>query len=106
VEVALRNALHRELSRVFGTSWYDTPLIPLASRAQDLIREAKAAIAHSRKSVIPPRGVAALSFGFWVSLLGPGPSGLYEMRLWRPILHHAFPHAKLPRKDVHHPLDQ
>jgi hypothetical protein len=56
--------------------------------------------------VIPPRVVAVLSFGFWVSLLGPGPSGLYEMRLWRPILHHAFPHAKLPRKDVHHPLDQ
>ena len=106
LEVALRNALHRELSRVFGTSWYDVPLKPLAPRAQDLIREAKAAIAHSRKPVIPPRVVAALSFGFWVSLLGPGPSGLYEMRLWRPILHHAFPHAKLPRKDVHHPLDQ
>jgi len=105
LEVALRNALHRELSRVFGTSWYDAPLMPLAPRAQDLIREAKAAIAHSRKPVIPPRVVAALSFGFWVSLLGPGPSGLYEMRLWRPILHHAFPHAKLPRKDVHHPLE-
>jgi len=72
VEVALRNALHRELSRVFGTSWYDAPAMPLAARAQDLIREAKAAIAHSRKPVIPPRVVAALSFGFWVSLLGPG----------------------------------
>ncbi len=106
LEVTLRNALHRELARVFGTSWYDAPAMPLASRAQDLIREAKAAIAHSRKPVIPPRVVAVLSFGFWVSLLGPGPSGLYEMRLWRPILHHAFPHAKLPRKDVHHPLDK
>lgn len=28
------------------------------------------------------------------------------MRLWRPVLHKAFPHAKLPRKDVHNPLDQ
>ena len=106
LEVALRNALHRELSRVCGTSWYDVPAMPLASHAQDLIREAKTAIARSRKPVIPPRVVAALSFGFWVSLLGPGPSGLYEMRLWRPILHKAFPHAKLARKDVHHPLDQ
>ena len=52
LEVALRNALHRELSRVFGTSWYDAPAMPLASRAQDLIREAKAAIAHGRKPVI------------------------------------------------------
>jgi hypothetical protein len=81
LEVALRNALHRELSRVFGTSWYDAPAMPLAPRAQDRIRDAKASIAHSRKPVIPPHVVAVLSLGFWVSLLGPGPSGLYEMRV-------------------------
>jgi len=106
LEVALRNALHRELSRVYGTAWYDNPAIPLSSRAQDLVRDAKTSIAHNRKPVIPPRVVAELSFGFWVSLLGPGPSALYEIRLWRPILHKAFPHAKLQRKDVHNPLDQ
>lgn len=106
LEVALRNALHRELSRVHGPHWYDAPAMPLASRAQALIRDATAAIAQQRKPVIPPRVVAELSFGFWVSLLGPGPSGLYEMRLWRPILHKAFPNAKLPRKDAHHPPDR
>ena len=59
--------------------------------AKTLLRDAKATIAQRKKPVIPPRVVAELSFGFWVSLLGPGPSGLYEMRLWCPILYKAFP---------------
>jgi hypothetical protein len=106
VEIALRNAVHRELSRVYGTHWYDNPALPLSPVAKNLLREAKAAIAQRKKPVIPPRVVAELPFGFWVSLLGPGPSGLYEMRLWRPILYKAFPNAKLMRKQVHLPLDQ
>jgi hypothetical protein len=106
LEIALRNALHRELSRVYGASWYDVPSLPLSPRAQSLISDAKAAIAQGRKSVIPPRVVAELSLGFWIALLGPGPRGAYEMRLWRPMLYKAFPHAKLSRKAVHQPLDQ
>lgn len=106
LEIALRNALHRELSSIYGAHWYDTPSTPLTPRAKDLIREAKSSIAHNKKQVIPPRVVAELSFGFWVSLLGPGPSGTYEMQLWRPILYKAFPHKRLSRKEVHNPLDQ
>lgn len=106
LEVALRNALHRELSRVYGDAWYDTPALPLAPRAHMLIREAQASIAQGRKAVIPPRVVAELSLGFWIALLGPGPQGVYEMRLWRPMLYKAFPHAKLSRKAAHQPLDQ
>ena len=58
------------------------------------------------------RVVAALSFGFWVSLTGSGgrlTSGSkanYEMTLWRPALRRAFPHReKLTRKQVHRPLN-
>lgn len=47
---------------------------------------------------------AAPSFGFWVSLLGP--RGLHKMRLWRPVLHKAFPNARLSRQAVHQPLDR
>lgn len=83
LEVALRNTLHRELSRVYGTAWYDSPAMPLSSQAQQLVSNAKTTIAQNRKPVIPPRVVAELSFGFWVSLLGPGPSALYEMRRTR-----------------------
>ena len=57
--------------------------------------------------------MAALSFGFWVSLLGSGgrmdPDGRranYEMTLWRPALRRAFPHrTPLTRKQAHRPLN-
>jgi hypothetical protein len=91
LEVALRNAVHRELSRVHGPQWYESAAVPLSPPATRLVRDATAAIAQRRKAVIPPRVVAELSLGFWVSLLGPGPHGLYEMQLWRPMLYKAFP---------------
>lgn len=57
--------------------------------------------------------MAALSFGFWISLLGSGgrinPVGRkanYEMTLWRPALRGAFPNCtSLTRKQAHKPLD-
>jgi len=58
--------------------------------------------------------VAALPFGFWVSLLGRGgrnpmPGGTpkrdYDMTLWRPALHRAFSSARLRRADAHSRLD-
>ena len=60
----------------------------------------------------PHRIVATLSFGFWVSLLGPGGrtedgrKANYEMTLWRPALRGAFVHrVKLTRRQAHHPLN-
>ena len=73
LEVAMRNAVHRELSTVYGAFWYDHPALPLSPVAKILLRDAKATIAQRQKPVIPPRVVAELSFGFWVSLLGPWP---------------------------------
>lgn len=56
--------------------------------------------------------VATLSFGFWISLLGPGGrtatgrKANYEMTLWRPALRAAFAHrAPLTRRQVHRPLN-
>ena len=55
----------------------------------------------------PHRVVAALSFGFWVSLLGRGGRGTdYERTLWRPALRDAFPHcSRLTRRQAHGPLN-
>ena len=59
-----------------------------------------------------PRIVAALSFGFWISLLGrssrtgAGHKANYEMTLWRPALRGAFSYrASLTRSQVHRPLN-
>jgi len=49
--------------------------------------------------------VAALSFGFWVSLLSGGHGWNYEMTLWRPGLRKAFPEYRGTRARLHNKLN-
>lgn len=111
LEVAVRNAMHRELSAVYGPDWYDNPLCGLDDGASQRVANAKADLRRQGYPVDSPHVVAALAFGFWVSLLGrgghiaPTTRATYEMSLWRPALHRAFPHVRKPRPDVHRPLD-
>ena len=113
LEVALRNAMHRELSRAYGLEWYDNPRIGLDAGAVDRIRRAKDELGRGRYPVDPPHLVAALTFGFWVSLFGRGGRGKelsapkrdYEMSLWRPALRKSFPNERLRRATVQKQLD-
>ena len=113
LEIALRNALHRQLTRLHGAAWYDNPAAGLDLGGLERIATAKTEIERAGQVVTPSRLVAALSFGFWVSLVGAGgridPDGsraTYEMTLWRPALRGAFPHRKpLTRKHAHQPLN-
>ena len=113
LEVAVRNAMHRELSARYGSAWYDNLQTGLDAGAVDRIRAAKEELRRGRYSVDPPHLVAALPFGFWVSLLGRGgraailgaAKGDYEKTLWRPALHRAFSNARLRRSDAHARLD-
>ena len=111
LEVALRNAMHRRLAVAYGSAWYDDPNAGLDKGAVDRVASARLELARAgRADDAPP--IAALSFGFWVSLTGSGgrlSSGLkanYEMTLWRPALRQAFPHrGTLTRKQAHGPLN-
>lgn len=113
LEVAVRNAMHRELSAVYEPEWYDNPRCGLDAGALNRIANVKADLEREGYKIDPPHMVAALAFGFWVSLLGRGGrmAGVgsaranYEMTLWRRALHRAFPHVRCPRADVHRPLD-
>jgi hypothetical protein len=113
LEVALRNAMHRRLSAKYGAAWYDNPAARFAAGTRQRIHAAKEDLTRSRYPVDPPHLVAALTFGFWVSLLGRGgqsgiagtPKSDYEMTLWRPALAQAFPHARLSRAHAHQQLD-
>jgi hypothetical protein len=113
LEVALRNALHRELTAAHGPAWYDDPACGLDAGALVRIAAAGDNLRRSGYVVDPPHIVAELPFGFWVSLLGRGgraptlgaPRRNYEMTLWRPCLHRAFRHARLRRTEAHRPLD-
>jgi len=113
LEVALRNAMHRELARVHGQDWYDQPRCQLDAGACERVDAAKRDLQRGNYPIDPPHVVAALAFGFWVSLLGRGgrlpilrsSRANYDMTLWRPALFRAFPNARKPRADVHRPLD-
>lgn len=111
LEVVLRNAMHRALSSIYGADWYDNPACGLDAGAQARIAGVKTDLRREGYVIDPPHVVAALAFGFWVSLLGRGglrpgaEKASYEMTLWRPALHRAFPNVRRPRSDVHRPLD-
>jgi hypothetical protein len=113
LEVALRNALHRELSVRHGAEWYKNPGAGLDAGALDRVRAAKDELQRGGYNPDPPHLVAALPFGFWVSLLGRGgrapglgaPKRDYEATSWRPALHNAFPNVRLRRAEAHSRLD-
>ena len=112
LEVALRNAMHRRLTDRYGGAWYDNGNGGLDRGARERIAGARTELARDGHGDDPHRIVAALSFGFWVSLLGPGGrlddgrKANYQMTLWRPALRGAFAHcANLNRKQAHGPLN-
>lgn len=112
LEVALRNAMHRRLAERYGPAWYDHPGAGLDRGAVGRTAGAGSELARDGHGDDPARIVATLSFGFWVSLLGPGGrteaghKANYEMTLWRPALRGAFAHrATLTRRQPHRPLN-
>ena len=114
LEVALRNAAHRELTKCYGEDWYDNPAAGFDRSSRERIADAKIVAARAGHAVTPSRMVAALSFGFWVALLRSGGridraghKADYEMTLWRPALRAAFPHrTPLTRPQAHRALDR
>jgi hypothetical protein len=92
LEVVLRNALDRQLSRAFSSPWYeDRTFLANDPKIEARIQAAKDEITKRRNTVTHPRMVAQLSFGFWVQLLRPGPNGAYVPAIWGPALSKAFP---------------
>lgn len=104
LEVLLRNAIHRELATLFVRyDWWSAPGVNLHRQAQLEVERAQDKIHQNRRRKTHDRMVAELPLGFWVSLLGQGND--YEMRLWRPALHRAFPGYRGRRKPLHDALD-
>lgn len=113
LEVLFRNSVDRPLTRTFGPDWFDNPRCGFNSGALQRIAEAREDLRRGRYPLDQPHLVAALSFGFWVSLLSRGGDRAvsnrakadYERTLWRPCLYRAFPHARLGRAQAHAPLE-
>ena len=104
-EVALRNALSRELQTMTGREdWYtifsDTPGLTNLNR---YITQAQKQIINCKESITASKVIAGLTLGFWVSLL----NSEYERLLWK-HLHRAFPYMPKhlrQRKNVSAPLN-
>jgi hypothetical protein len=102
VELALRNSLHTELTKVYGTEmWFRRPGVLEAGQQRQLN---DALVTLSTRRVPPTAGqiVAELSLGFWVALL----TDPYQQRLWQPrryaLLKAVFPHVSgLSRQRIH-----
>lgn len=99
VEVALRNAMHKALTRVHGAEWYQS--IPLDDRSQGQVTRAWGYLINPAPGhpLTPGRLVAQCTFGMWVNVLdaggyaGKSPRRVhadYE-QLWRSTLRSAFP---------------
>lgn len=93
LEVSLRNRLHRQLVGRHGQeAWWDVPRARPNYKGQDMLDRAREILEDRRpyRPFGPCDIVAQLSFGFWVSLLGPGGGDNYEMKYWNSSLRHVF----------------
>lgn len=105
LEVALRNALTRELETMTDREdWYAIfPTTPGLRSLNRYITEASQHISSRNEQVTPPKIVAELTLGFWVSLL----NSEYERILWH-SLRRAFPYMprqQRQRRNVSAPLN-
>jgi hypothetical protein len=96
-EIALRNALHTNLTRRFCTpSWYDViPALP--PWQQNQLSEARQKLLLNGKSVTPGRMVAELQFGFWTGFFNKSHAGT---GLGHALSSQAFPHAPRPERNM------
>lgn len=95
-EIAVRNAMHQELSARFGRAdWWSLAL--LNEHGQQLVKQAQEKVSARRSPQSADDLVTKLTFGFWVSLV----SQTYDRALWVPTLHRAFPNYRGRRDALH-----
>ena len=90
-EIALRNAVHRELSaRCRTDAWYDSPQARLTPWQHDKVTEAKDTLRKHRKPLSSGRIVAELTFGFWTAFFNNSHA---RTGIGSFLSKNAFPHA-------------
>jgi hypothetical protein len=98
LQIFLRNALHEELSYQYARAdWWAT--VQLAGEGANMISAARRRLERTcGRTPNSDDVVAAMPFGFWVSLL----SRSNETTMWRPALYRAFrPGYRGSRSEMH-----
>lgn len=103
LEVILRNALHGELSTVYGSTWFDNQNLPFLPIQAKKLQEAKMGLTRLKRPILSADVVATLPLGFWVSLFGHD----YDATLWRTCIYKAIVNRPQPfsRKSMHRELE-
>ncbi len=105
-EIALRNAINRELTILFGTEdWYSQFVnFPQLSTLNKYVLQAKKQIASRKENISSSKIIAELTLGFWVSLY----NAEYERVLWKNLrmVFPNMPKQKRQRKNIAHPLNR
>ncbi|MGB8352605.1 MAG: hypothetical protein WCD79_01825 [Chthoniobacteraceae bacterium] len=104
VEIVVRNAMHRELSRVFGNNW---PKVLVDSGVFEYPQLEKLESAMERLGKInSPQTteniISEVSFGFWTSICAVR----FMHSLWIPCLRKSFKIDSLSRKEAFERLDE
>ncbi len=87
LEVAVRNAVHRAISDLFGgPDWILKPGSYLRSSEQQMMRDAIDFLGVRRKPLTAGHMISELKFGFWTSLF----DAHYD-KLWHKIIKAVFP---------------
>lgn len=107
LEVALRNAIHREATAAHGVRWYQQGGLPLDGRSIGALTRAWEDLPsivrqNPQAPSFPGRLVARLMFGFWRDLFDAGGYHGKEPRRsrvdyddnWRNVLYRTFPGGK------------
>lgn len=93
VEIALRNAIHQAAINKFGTEfWFDKVVVDGKSKL--IIEDTKTKLARRLNTITASDLVAALTFGFWVTLIKQKVyADQYNInRLWPDLIPVFFPH--------------
>ncbi|MEO3414600.1 Abi family protein [Roseovarius sp. CAU 1744] len=97
LEVCLRNKIHAQMSKVYGTSWLlDHTVAPLTDHSRSMINDALEEI--EPEDVTSGKIVAELKFAFWVGLM----SRTYDSSIWRAALYKAFAATTGQKRSVVH----
>lgn len=101
LEVTLRNAVHDAMNKSHGTRWFEKHLL-LRPAELGRVGEAIQHLHEHSKQPTAGRVVAALPFGFWVTLF----ANAYDTTIWRTDLHRIFSPRVKDRGGLHETLDR
>jgi hypothetical protein len=83
LEITLRNRIDGVLSAHAGPTWFDLPQYQLNARQSGMIASARTDLSEAKKPETPGAVVAAVTFGYWTSLLGKEYENLWQICLHR-----------------------